>query len=252
MVQTRLDKRQRRLIARRRTRLVLRAAGVLVAVVALAAASFGLPWSRRWQRLPEPSRAPLPRVSSELTDEELQRAADGLLAAVNPDLPENGYFNDYAREKVRWMNRQHAAGRLTIAMVFETAGPVMPPDVLMAATKLNGRPTVLIARERFASFLREGGRSESPFTPGQKNDFLVALTHEVVHLQNPSADASTPEARAREEGRVWREVNLNLVRPFRALQQPIHGLFLRVDDAFRNCRDRLPCPELSALVRLVR
>lgn len=49
-----------------------------------------------------------------LTDVQLREAADWLLAAVNPDLPQNDYFTPFAQGKLRWMNREHSAGRLEL------------------------------------------------------------------------------------------------------------------------------------------
>ena len=82
--------------------------------------------------------------------------------------------------------------------------------------------------------------AEPPFTQQQKNDFALALVHEIVHLRNPAADPRDTEARPAEESRVWRDVSLNAVRPLRTLNQPVHRRFLDVDDALRACRDELP------------
>ncbi len=193
-----------------------------------------------------------PLLDVDPSDQELQAAADALLAAVNPALPDNEYFNGYARAKVGWLRQEQAAGRLTIAFLLDTTGIALPPDVLMAATHLDGRPTIVIPKARFASFLREGGRFAPPFTQQQKNDFLIGLTHEVIHLEGAPTKVSRSDERIREEWRAWREVTIQLVRPFRALGQPLNRRFTQVDDAIRRCGDRLPCETFTTLVRLAR
>lgn len=94
-----------------------------------------------------------------LSDDDLQRAADELLGAVNPELPENAHFTAFAKEKLRWMSREHAAGRLTVAFFVDTESIDLPSDVMMAATRLDGQHTILIAKPRFATFLSEGARA---------------------------------------------------------------------------------------------
>ena len=185
----------------------------------------------------------------QLTDEQLQATADQLLALVDPEKPENDYFPDFARDRLRWMIRENGAGRLDVGLLTDNSAG-LPADVLMAASDLNGKPTIFIAKPRFMKFLIEGGATVAPFTPQQKNDFALGLVHEIVHLQDSGARPDDPEFRAREESRVWREVDLQVVRPLRARNQPIHQRFRDVDDAFRACGDELPCPQLARLVRL--
>jgi hypothetical protein len=191
-----------------------------------------------------------PAPSTEaLTDEKLQGAADQLLALIDPERPENEYFSEFARDRLRWMVREHGAGRLQVAFLTDASNGPLPPDVLMAAWKLGDQPTIFIAKPRFMKFLIETGATEPPFTQQQKNDFALALVHEIVHLQNPDADPRDAELRPAEESRVWREVSLKAVRPLRTLNQPIHQRFRDVDDALRTCGDALPCPPLLRLVR---
>lgn len=191
-----------------------------------------------------------PRVQPTVSDADLQRAADSLLAATNPELPENKYFTEFARDKLRWMVRESAAGRLTVAFVIDTAGGDLPPEVMMAATRLDGQPTIFIAKPRFARFLSEGGRTTPPFSQQQKNDFSVALIHETVHLLGWAGPPPTREQRAQEESRAWRDVTLGVVRPWRAANQPLHHRLIQVDDAFLSCDDAIPCPAIALLVRL--
>jgi len=68
-----------------------------------------------------------------LTDGELRAALDHLLEGVDPERADNAYFPDFARENLRWMVQEHAAGRLEIAFLSENAPEQLPADVLMAA-----------------------------------------------------------------------------------------------------------------------
>ena len=52
----------------------------------------------------------------------------------------------------------------------------------MAAWSLGTKPAIFIGKSRFAKFLIDTGATEPPFTPQQKNDFTLALAHEIVHL----------------------------------------------------------------------
>ena len=216
-----------------------------------------------WLRTVEPAETPagtqrdeIPVVSNPssspaeaLTDEKLQRAADQLLALSDPERSENAYFPDYLRDQLRWMVREHRSGRLTVGfLIDDSAG--LPADVLMAASQLDGAPAILIAKPRFMRFLIETGATEPPFTQQQRNDFALALVHEVAHLRNPAADASDMGLRTAEESRVWREVNLQAVRPLRERNEPIHHRFTDADDALLMCRDQLPCAPLARMVRL--
>lgn len=187
-----------------------------------------------------------------LSDEHLQRAADNLLAAADPALPENSYFPEYARDKLRWMTKEHAAGRLTIAFLEDPARIRLPIGVLMAASHLDGHPTIFIVKPYFATWLQERGRTAPPFSEQQRNDFAIGLIHEIIHLQNPHANPRDPKSLVREESRAWREVALRVIRPLRSLKRPLSRKLLEVDDALRSCSDEVPCDRLGRLVRLAR
>lgn len=189
-------------------------------------------------------------VPAVLTDGELRAALDHLLEAVDPEGIDNDYFPEFAREHLRWMVQEHAVARLEIAFLSENAPEQLPADVLMAARQAAGRSTIAVSKERFAAFLRESGGTTPPLTQRHKNDFAIALVHEIVHLRNPDANPHDPALRAAEESRAWQQVSIHVVRPLRAQNQPMHQRFKDVDDAFRACRDALPCPLLSGLVRL--
>lgn len=182
-----------------------------------------------------------------LSDAEVQGAADALLAATNPDLPENDHFPRLAADTLRWLRREHRAGRVVVAFLGESEGN-LPPGVFMMATLLNERPTLVIAKPMLARFLREGGRLSAPFSQQQRNDFTVGLAHEVIHLQRWPTGVPSKEQRAAEEATVWHQVSTQIVRPWRMADQPVNPRFIRVDDAFRRCNDVLPCSEVASLI----
>jgi hypothetical protein len=185
-----------------------------------------------------------------LSDGDLQGAADELLAAADPRLPQNRHFTPFAADRLMWMSREVAAGRLTVAFLADAESIGIPPSVMMAATQLDGQPTIFIAKPRFAEFLAEAGASKGPFGQQQRNDFSVGLVHETVHLQRWKGKPVDVNERVREESFVWREVSLHVVRPWRALGQPLHPRFLQVDDAFKLCRDQLPCAAIGRFAQL--
>lgn len=78
------------------------------------------------------------RSMPQVTEIELQGAADGLLESVNPALPSNTYFPAYAKEKLAWLNVEHAAGRLDVRFFHDTRGNALPADVVMASMREGG------------------------------------------------------------------------------------------------------------------
>lgn len=245
-----LQRRSKGDVPRRPTQLLV------LAVVILLLLSGG--W---WFSAERNASSPLQRASAathqiphesvpELTDSQLQRAADELLATVDPKNPQNQYFPEFARERLSWIIRESTLGRLDVAFFNNTRTVQLPDDVLMAAWRRDGLATIFIGKPRFAQFLIEGGATVAPFTQQQRNDFALALVHEVLHLQNPAADPRDPKARLQEESRAWREVTMKVVRDLVAYNQPVHQRFRDVDTALRACRDQLPCPALGQLVRL--
>lgn len=184
------------------------------------------------------------------TDPEINAAVNQLFSSVNPSLPENQYFTEFAREKLSWIITEQKAGRLSLILLKNLANTNLDVENLMAAGRVEGNKAVIvIARPRFVGFLVEGGRTSAPFTQQQRNDFALGLVHEAVHLQNPDpGDPASLEGRLREELRAWREVNSNVVRQFRKLNQPVNPRLIEADDALRSCQDRLPCEPLREML----
>jgi hypothetical protein len=165
----------------------------------------------------------------------VQTAADTLLSMVLSGKPENNYFPEFAKEKLKWIENQYGAGQLQIAVVGEP-GANLNSTGLMAAGIVGGKQTIIIPRVRFDEWLTDSGRRSAPFTRQQKNDFMLGLVHEAVHLQNPGAgNPNNLNDFVREELRAWREVTLNGVRPLRNLKEPMSRRFIEVDDAFAVC-----------------
>jgi hypothetical protein len=190
-----MGKRQRltRAAAVRREPRLARWLVVLVIVVGVSAAA--VVGALRMRPSQSPASAAPPRTTSAsetpsssvspppFTDVELQRAADELLATADPRLPQNKHYTSFAADRLMWMSREVAAGRLTVAFLADAESIGIPPSVMMAAAQLDGQPTIFIAKPRFATFLAEAGASKGPFGQQQRNDFSVALVHETVHLQ---------------------------------------------------------------------
>lgn len=183
------------------------------------------------------------------TDAEVNAAVNDLFAFVNPSLPENQYFAEFAREKLSWIITEQKAGRLSLILLKNLANTNLDVENLMAAGRVEGKGVIVIARPRFVAFLVEGGRSSPPFTQQQRNDFALGLVHDAVHLQNPNpGNPASLEERLDEELRAWREVNLNVVRQFRNLNQPLNPRVIEADDALRSCDDKLPCEPLRKIL----
>ena len=133
-----------------------------------------------------------------MTDEQLQRAADGLLAAVNPNLPSNQHLSDYAKERLRWLNNEQTEGRLVIRFFHDTPENALPGDVAMASTREGGKAVIFLSKRHLAADLSNTGSIGTPFNARQRNDFAIGLIHEIVHLQNPEADPGDQAAHIRE------------------------------------------------------
>jgi hypothetical protein len=184
------------------------------------------------------------------SNEGIQAAADELLAIVIPASPQNRYFPPFAREKLAWIAAQHNAGNLVVMVLEDLSNTNLDSSALMAAGIIEGRQTIIVPRMRFSRWLNDTGRIAPPFTRQQRNDFMLGLVHEAVHLQNPVAGSPTnPNDFVSEELRAWRAVTLNVVRPLRTLNEPMSHRFIEVDDAFRVCGEKFrDCATLRKLL----
>ena len=197
------------------------------------------------------SAAPVePLSDSGYTDAEVNAAVNQLFASVNPSLPENKHFTDFAKEKLSWIITEQKASRLSLILLKNVETTNLDVESLMAAARVeDNKAVIVISRPRFAGFLAEGGRASPPFTQQQRNDFALGLVHEAVHLQNPEpGNPANLEERLSEELRAWREVNLHVVRAWRTLNQPMNPRLIEADDALRSCADRLPCQRLAEIL----
>ena len=196
-----------------------------------------------------PSQQP-PQSPTPYTDGDVIAAANRLFAAVNPSLPENSYFPPFAKAKISWVAEQRKAGKLSFILLKNVADAGLSFEAMLASARPEGKnPVIVMARPRFVEFLSDGGLGSSPFTRQQRNDFALSLVHEVVHLENPGiSSATTPLDHLVEEERAWREVDINVVRKFRKLNEPMNVRFIDADDAIQACHDTVPCERLGAML----
>lgn len=193
------------------------------------------------------AHSPARPAALDWTDAQIRSAADQLLAAVTSRDVENEYFPPFATEKLAWLVSETQAGKLSIVLLKDISKASLKPDDLMASTTIGDHHWIVISQPRFTRFLRESGRLTAPFLRRQRNDFMLGLVHEAVHLQG-LPDRSSRAGLVREESRTWREVSLNVVRPLRWLHQEMHRKFTQVDEALKQCADQLPCLEFDAAV----
>jgi hypothetical protein len=185
----------------------------------------------------------------ELVDLQVQAAADQLLALVARSNGENTYYPTFAKEKIDWIGQQAKAAKLSILLLKDVSAAKMDNGTLMASAVVNGKGVIFIVQPRLMRLLREEGAVRAPFTQRQKNNFMLGLVHEAVHLtRQKTVDLSKPADRLREELRAWWEVSLKVVRPLRDLNQPMHSQFVQVDRAFRACGDRQECPFVGSII----
>lgn len=119
----------------------------------------------------------------------------------------------------------------------------------MGAGTIEGRHAIIIAEPRLKRLLQPTDQPDTFLHARQKNDFMLGLVHEAVHLRNVNAgDPRNAADRLREELRAWREVDINVVRPLRRLNQPMDNTFLVVGDAFQACGGQPQCPAACRLI----
>jgi hypothetical protein len=197
-----------------------------------------------------PSLPPTESQSKEsYTGVDLSVAVNQLFFSVNPSLPENTYFPQFAKEKLLWIINQREAGKLSIILLKNTDNTNLYFEDLMASGIIEGKLMIVIAGPRFLDFLLEGGRTSPPFTQQQRNDFTVGLVHETTHLEKENtANPANFQERLAEELRAWRKVDLNVVRQLRQLNQPMNPRLIEADDALRSCGDKAECESLREIL----
>jgi hypothetical protein len=227
---------------------------LVVGMTAAPAPGLQFPASNPWRPAPAAHHA-LPSEAGGIVDQanlssaDINRSANQLLTSVKQWIREDRDVPGFAKDRIEWLTAQQKAGALSILLLEHIAETNLDFEDLMAAGVVNGVRVIVIAQPRFAGFLIEGARVSAPFGQQQRNDFMLALVHEVVHLQrsNPGNPARF-EDRLNEELRAWHDVDLNVVRPLRRLHQPMNETFLRVDEAIRACGDRRECQALRELL----
>jgi hypothetical protein len=170
--------------------------------------------------------------------------------SIEPSLPDNDYFPRFAKEKLQWLVSEQRDGRLAVIILESIDNTNLVAVDLMASGMINGQPTLVVVKPRFARFIEEeSGRRLFPVSARIKHDFLLGVIHEVVHLQSLTSNRPrTRASRMLEESRTWREVSINVVRPLRRFNQPMNRSFIVADEALRECLDQIPCPQLLTII----
>ena len=185
----------------------------------------------------------------EIVDLQVQEAVDHLLQLVMSSHRDNSHYPPFARERLDTLNAQAKTRQLSILLLKDLSGTDVGSEALMASGIVNGKRTIVISQPRLKRLLLEEGGVRPPFTQRQTNNFMLGLVHEAVHLESQQFGGPwTPAERLREELRAWWEVSLRVVRPLRALNQPMHSQFEQVDRAFRACGDEQNCPFVRPII----
>jgi len=179
----------------------------------------------------------------------ITQAVNSLLVAVKDLARDDSSMPPFARERIAWITAGQRAGTLSLVLLNDPSGANLSQDALMASGDADGRQVIVISRPRFAAFLLEDGRAVPPFSRRQRNDFLLGLVHETVHLERSvSHTPFTLEDRLCEEERAWRSVDVNVVRSLLAHAEPMNPRFIEADQAIRSCGDQQPCQPLRTLL----
>ncbi len=194
-----------------------------------------------------------------VTDTEVIKKINDLLAAVRPDRPENFYMTPFMREKINWVYVEISSKRLKIRPYV---GFYKNPDgtenhaVLMSSDYVsvndNGKPPygpcIDLSVSKLFTYLHWETKGIVGFDQKAKNIFALSLVHEAAHFERPREyffSKPTRQQKIDEECRVWWEVDLNAVRHLREIGQPMDDAFIETDDIIRRCGDGgVKCPGL--------
>jgi len=217
--------------------------GIAAVVIVTAGSSVML------HRRPRATIMPAPILYSGIPADMINAAANELLADAKRRAGEDDAVPPFARERIAWLTAKQRAHTLSITLLTHPDEANLSSDALMASGDADGRSVIVISRPRLATFLEETGGASPPFSRRQRNDFLLGLVHETVHLERRSADPHpTLDSRLDEEERAWRTVDARVVRPLLARHEPMDVQFLDADRALRSCGDMTPCQALRTLL----
>ncbi|HVZ23063.1 MAG TPA: hypothetical protein VG871_18445 [Vicinamibacterales bacterium] len=193
--------------------------------------------------------APAPVLYAGIPAEIINSAANALLADVKRRAADDDAVPPFARERIAWLTSEQRSGTLSITLLSHPDTANLSPDALMASGDVDGRQVIVISRPRLAAILAETGGLSQPFSRRQRNDFLLGLVHETVHLERRHVEPDpTLGDRLDEEERAWRTVDGRVVRPLLAHDEPMDPQFLDADRALRSCGDTPPCQPLRTLL----
>ena len=177
-----------------------------------------------------------------------ETAVNSLLTAVKQSVGDPA-MPPFARARITWLTKAQRAGALSIVLLRHTGSAGLDDEALMASGHVDGRLVIVIARAQFERLLEGSEGTSASFSRRQRNDFLLGLVHETVHLErdHPEGTASL-EDRLCEEERAWRTVDVEVVRPLLARHEPMNQRFIEADAALRLCGTREPCHALRKLL----
>lgn len=196
--------------------------------------------------------------------DEAKKLVNDLLAASNPNDPQNYYFTPFMKEKIQWIWNEHAAGRLRLDAIgeyYKTKAGQENKATLMNSSyvsknndgKPSYQPAIFIYTPRLLMLVRVQQKVQTGFNQMSKNIFVLGLVHEATHFERGEAyyttETPTDETQLLEEERVWLKVDELAVKQLRVIGQPLDIDFLEVDDILRRCNYQRGCVEFLNYLR---
>ncbi len=154
----------------------------------LLGAAFFIPAHAHSSRIPDPLRRPAGSAAGTFDDVTLTAAANGLLVEVKRWVASDESVPAFARQRIAWLTARQRARSLSITLLAHPASARLDSDALMASGEADGHQFILISRPRFAAFIADQRAWTPPFTRRERNDFLLGIVHEAVHLEKPPSN----------------------------------------------------------------
>lgn len=177
------------------------------------------------------------------TEREAKELANQMLAAVNPDRPENAAMPSFMKEKILWLINQQNSQNLIVALKPQYRSTGDRSSLMDSGYDDADKMFINIYGARLIQLVRQQNNTPVGFNPKEKNTFALALVHEAIHLEQPASyfrSAGYDELIA-EEVRTWAKMIIYAVRPMRSRGEPLESDFREMDDTLKTCNDRPDC-----------